>query len=85
MTSTFLRVSVVLAAAGVALITLPGAAFAQGLALSRPARPATTAEPEALEVISLRNPCEEGTPFFHEYGSYVMMQYGYRSCPVPLF
>jgi hypothetical protein len=85
MTPTSLRVSVLLAATGAALITLPGAAFAQGLALSRPASPAPTSEPEALEVISLRNPCEEGTPFFHEYGSYVMMQYGYRSCPVPLF
>jgi len=74
-----------LAATGAALLTLPGAASAQGLALSRPAAPAPSVEPEVLEVISLRNPCDEGTAFFHEYGSYVMMQYGYRSCPIPLF
>jgi len=74
-----------LAATGAALLTLPGAASAQGegVALARPTTP--TAEPEVLEVISLRNPCEEGTPFWHEYGTTVMMQYGYRSCPVPLF
>ena len=76
-------VSMVLAATGAALLTLPGAAMAEGVALSRPTTPA--AESEAMAVISLRNPCEEGTPFFHEYGTFVMMQYGYRSCPVPLF
>jgi len=76
-------VSMVLAATGAALLTLPGAAMAEGVALARPTTP--TAEPEVLEVISLRNPCEEGTPFWHEYGTTVMMQYGYRSCPVPLF
>lgn len=80
-----LHLNTLLAATGAALLTLPGAASAQGLALSRPAAPAASGEPEVLEVISLRNPCDEGTAFFHEYGSYVMMQYGYRSCPVPLF
>jgi hypothetical protein len=70
MTQASLSLPALLAAAGAALITLPGAALAQS---------------EAMEVISLRNPCEEGTPFSHEYGTSVMMQYGYRSCPVPLF
>lgn len=73
-----------LAASGAALLALPGAASAQGVALSRPTPP-PAGQAEVLEVITLRNPCDEGTAFFHEYGTYVMMQYGYRSCPVPLF
>ena len=85
MTQPLPLIPALLAASGAVLVSLPTAAFAQGVALSRATSPAAASEPEALEVISLRNPCEEGTPFFHEYGSYVMMQYGYRSCPVPLF
>ena len=37
------------------------------------------------EVIKVANPCDEGTPFVHNYGSFTMQQYGYQSCPVPLF
>jgi hypothetical protein len=37
------------------------------------------------EVIRLQNPCEEGIEFEKQYGTSVMEQYGYRSCPMPLF
>jgi hypothetical protein len=84
MTLSTLPLRALLAASGMALLTLPGAASAQGLALSR-STTAPAGEPEVLEVISLRNPCDEGTAFFHEYGTSVMTQYGYRSCPIPLF
>ena len=83
MTQAHLSLRALLTTFGAALLTLPGAAFAQDVAVSRATTPA--AEPPVLEVISLRNSCEEGTPFFHEYGTFVMMQYGYRSCRLPLF
>ena len=37
------------------------------------------------EVITVANPCNDGTPYVHNYGSFTMQQYGFQSCPVPLF
>ena len=45
-------------------------------------RVAVLAQPIVIEVA---NPCDEGVEFLHDYGSFTLQQYGYRSCPVPLF
>ena len=37
------------------------------------------------EVITVAKPCDDGTPYVHNYGSFTMQQYGFQSCPVPLF
>lgn len=55
--------------------------------VAQPTEIAWAQEPVLLqeEVISVANPCDQGTPFVHNYGSFTMQQYGYQSCPVPLF
>ena len=55
--------------------------------VAQPPEIALAQEPVLLqeEVISVANPCDQGTPFVHNYGSFTMQQYGYQSCPVPLF
>ena len=61
------------------------------MGLSSPAAvaPAPTLAAQPLlreaQVIRLQNPCEEGTAFEKQYGTSVMEQYGFRSCPMPLF
>ena len=62
-------------------------AMGVGMAATDPAQVASAPDPVLAQpmVIEVANPCDEGVEFLHDYGSFTLQQYGYRSCPVPLF
>ena len=62
-------------------------AMGVGMTAADPAQIAAAADPVLAQpiVIEVANPCDQGVEFLHDYGSFTLEQYGYQSCPVPLF
>ena len=62
-------------------------AMGVGVAAADPSQIAATPDPVLSQpmVINVANPCDQGTEFLHDYGSFTLQQYGYKTCPVPLF
>ena len=62
-------------------------AMGVGMATADPAQIAAAPDPVLMQpmVIEVAIPCDQGVEFLHDYGSFTLQQYGYQSCPVPLF
>ena len=62
-------------------------AMAVGMTAADRAQIAVATDPVLTQpiVIKVANPCDQGVEFLHNYGSITLEQYGYQSCPVPLF
>ncbi len=62
-------------------------AMGVGMTAADPAQIAAAADPVLMQpiVIEVANPCDQGVEFLHDFGSFTLEQYGYQSCPVPLF